>query len=185
MQKPSVQIDPSHERRRSFMRFAGVGTLLAGLILTTVGFTSFFMAFGSFEPPRYFWAAFLGIPLIAVGGICTMMGNLGNYYRYLSAEMTPAGQEILRSMAAGSHDAVETVAHAVGRGLAQGMGHPAMASPGVGDAVDCQQCGSKNSAGARFCNQCGGSLGVAPCPACGADVPGTARFCQHCGKPLP
>ena len=47
----------------------------------------------------------------------------------------------------------------------------------------CPRCSADNSAGMRFCGQCGAPLGVA-CPSCGAGTPPESRFCGQCGAPL-
>ena len=47
----------------------------------------------------------------------------------------------------------------------------------------CPRCSADNSAGMRFCGQCGAPLGVA-CPSCGASNPPEHRFCGHCGTSL-
>jgi hypothetical protein len=60
----------------------------------------------------------------------------------------------------------------------------------------CPRCGDENRPEARFCKQCGQSLGAqaAPpepptipgivCPACGATARPRARFCPRCGRSL-
>jgi len=62
--------------------------------------------------------------------------------------------------------------------------------------MQCTKCGADNKAGARFCRQCGNTLGVteraAPadatmarvCQACGAGNTPTAKFCKGCGSAL-
>jgi hypothetical protein len=47
----------------------------------------------------------------------------------------------------------------------------------------CSGCGIENSAGRKFCSECGTRL-VHPCPQCGADNEPAARFCGECGTPL-
>ncbi|HUP83054.1 MAG TPA: adenylate/guanylate cyclase domain-containing protein [Candidatus Limnocylindria bacterium] len=47
----------------------------------------------------------------------------------------------------------------------------------------CSSCGADNSAGARFCNDCGTSF-AAGCPNCGAVNKPGARFCNECGTAL-
>ncbi len=50
----------------------------------------------------------------------------------------------------------------------------------------CPQCGHENPEGTKFCQECGGKLGVAKaaCPACGAENPTGVKFCQECGTKL-
>jgi class 3 adenylate cyclase/tetratricopeptide (TPR) repeat protein len=47
----------------------------------------------------------------------------------------------------------------------------------------CPRCSADNSAGMRFCGQCGAPLG-ADCPSCGAGTPPESRFCGQCGAAL-
>jgi class 3 adenylate cyclase/tetratricopeptide (TPR) repeat protein len=49
--------------------------------------------------------------------------------------------------------------------------------------LTCASCGAENSAGARFCSECGSPLQRA-CPACGTEQPATAAFCSSCGIAL-
>jgi class 3 adenylate cyclase/tetratricopeptide (TPR) repeat protein len=49
--------------------------------------------------------------------------------------------------------------------------------------VKCPRCSAENSAGMRFCGQCGASLG-AVCPSCGFGNPTEHRFCGQCGAAL-
>jgi class 3 adenylate cyclase/tetratricopeptide (TPR) repeat protein len=49
--------------------------------------------------------------------------------------------------------------------------------------VICEQCGSENPAGQRFCGSCGSALNLS-CAACGAVNPAGQRFCGDCGAPL-
>ncbi|MEP7378266.1 MAG: adenylate/guanylate cyclase domain-containing protein, partial [Chloroflexota bacterium] len=49
--------------------------------------------------------------------------------------------------------------------------------------VICANCGTENTPGAKFCNDCGGALS-AGCPSCGATNKPGARFCNECGTSL-
>ena len=49
--------------------------------------------------------------------------------------------------------------------------------------MNCTSCQTQNSIDAKFCMQCGASLG-SRCPQCGAQLPTEARFCQKCGHRL-
>lgn len=48
----------------------------------------------------------------------------------------------------------------------------------------CVRCGMVNREGAKFCVQCGGSLGGRVCSRCGAVMGAEARFCGRCGTEL-
>src|SRR5208282_5137189 len=47
----------------------------------------------------------------------------------------------------------------------------------------CAKCGTDNSAGKRFCAECGAGLSRG-CPHCGAESAPAAKFCSECGAPL-
>ncbi len=49
--------------------------------------------------------------------------------------------------------------------------------------MKCPRCSADNSAGMKFCGQCGAALG-SPCPSCGSGNPPDHRFCGQCGAPL-
>src|SRR5262249_6940232 len=49
--------------------------------------------------------------------------------------------------------------------------------------MECPRCRHHSPAGARFCGDCGASLGRT-CPACGRLNPPNSVFCSDCGKPL-
>jgi len=72
---------------------------------------------------------------------------------------------------------------AMGTTMAQQMQQPAAPQ----QLVICQSCGTQNTAGTKFCGNCGASLvpvAKVKCPKCGADVPATMKFCGSCGSPL-
>lgn len=48
--------------------------------------------------------------------------------------------------------------------------------------AECRACGAQAGPGARFCPECGASLGApATCVKCGTDLPAGSRFCAACG----
>ena len=47
----------------------------------------------------------------------------------------------------------------------------------------CPNCGSAVPASAKFCPECGRTLG-AQCPKCGAVLTGAPKFCSECGEKL-
>jgi hypothetical protein len=147
-----TKIDPKHSDVRSLLRV--VGPILAGigLLLTFIGMVSFFASFGSFQPPRYFWCAFLGLPLLGVGLAISKLAFLGAFVRYISGETSPVAKDTLNYLAQGTQDGVKTLATAVGKGLASGMGGA------ESEGVRCGKCQQVNDADARFCESCGASL---------------------------
>jgi hypothetical protein len=181
MHRTSPQLDPRHRRTQAWLRTLGPVVLGLGGVFTAVGLFSFFSSFGTFEPPRHFWAAFIGLPLIAVGLALTRLGYLGAFYGYFFREVSPVAQDTFNTMAEGTRQGVQTMAHAVGRGLAAGMGGGVPSAP---ETFPCERCQAPNPEHARFCNQCGTALKNRVCPGCGAALAPTTRFCSECGKPI-
>jgi hypothetical protein len=108
---------PKHNAVRTFLRVGGPLMALIGLVFLIVGLVSFFSAFGSFQPPRLFWCAFVGLPLLFVGVVMSKFGYLGSVVRYLAAESAPVAKDTVNYMAEGTKDAVKTVAQAVAEGV--------------------------------------------------------------------
>ena len=166
------KLNPGHSSIRGILRV--VGPLLAGvgLIFTIIGIGSFFASFGTFEPPRYFWCAFVGLPLIALGVAISQYAFMGRLFRYVAGETAPVAKDTFNYMAEGTQQGVRTMATAAGEGLR-----------GSGSELQCAQCGQPNDSAARFCRKCGANLGTT-CSACGRLNDSGASFCDACGKPL-
>jgi uncharacterized membrane protein len=108
---------PKHNAVRNFLRIVGPTVAVIGLIFTVVGMARFFSAFGSFQPPRLFWCAFVGLPLIFVGLVMSKFGYIGSVARYLAGESAPVTKDTVNYMVEGAKDAVKTVARAVAEGV--------------------------------------------------------------------
>ena len=135
---------------RSFLRLGGPIVLGIGLVLTVIAVADFFSAFGTFTQPTNFWMAFVGLPMIAIGGGMIQAGYLGVATRYVAGEVTPTIKDTLEYV-----------------GL-------------TGSQVTCARCGGKSSPDAKFCDDCGAplrsvcaacghenALGAAFCDQCG------------------
>ena len=181
MPKVNREIDLHHQRTQSVLRLVGPVVLVTGVICTAIGLISFFSSFGTFQPPRYFWAAMIGLPLIGIGLGITRLGYLGAYFRYFSGEVTPVATDTFNTMSEGARHGLETIAHAAGRGFSAGMG--TNLPPGE-QAVVCARCEAPNPVNAKFCNQCGTALKGITCSDCGAAVDAGSRFCNQCGKAI-
>lgn len=172
--------NPGHHNQdtvRNTLRSIGPFILGAGVILVVIGFISFFSSFGSFGPPRYFWCAFLGMPLIAVGANLSRFGYMGAIGRYVAGEITPVAKDTVNYMAEESKDAMRHVSEALGAGLNQGR------SPTV--IVRCHKCNAENQAQAKFCNNCAAALLKSrACAQCGELNDPDARFCDNCAFPF-
>jgi hypothetical protein len=79
--------------------------------------------------PSKFWMAFVGLPLIAVGGWFLQAGFVGAASRFVASETAPA---------------VRTTAEAW---------------QGEASGAFCSRCGKRASVSARFCDGCGAQLG--------------------------
>ena len=111
------RIDPNHDTTRAVLRVVGPATLGVGLVFMAVGLVSFFRSFGGFEPPRYFWCAFVGIPLTWLGAALCQFGYLGAVGRYVMGEMAPVQKDAFNVVARGARPGVEALARAVGQAL--------------------------------------------------------------------
>ena len=143
-----TKIDPRHSNTRQFLRKLGPLLAGAGLLLMVIGVGSFFASFGTFEPPRYLWCCFLGIPLLAVGLGMTQFAYLGAFARYVAGEAAPVQKDTFNYLAEGTKEGVKTLATAVGEGFAA-AGRT---------QVRCRKCNHGNDADAKFCKNCGASL---------------------------
>lgn len=108
-------------RVRRTLRGVGLAVLALGGWLTLIGVGSFFASFGSFESPRYFWCAFLGMPLLFVGGVMTMFGFLGAVNRYVAGESAPVAKDVVNYMGENVQPGVKSIAKAVTEGIKEGL----------------------------------------------------------------
>jgi hypothetical protein len=108
---------PGHSTVRRFLRIAGPILVLVGLIFMAIGLISFFSAFGTFQPPRRFWCCFVGLPILAIGGMMCQFGYIGAVARYVASESAPVAKDTVNYMAEGTKDAVKTVAKSIAEGV--------------------------------------------------------------------
>jgi len=145
------RIDPRHTTTRTALRILGPTVAGIGLLFTVIGFGSFFSSFGTFEPPRYFWCAFIGLPLLVLGLALTHFAFLGSFARYVSGEAAPVMKDTFNYMAEGTKGGVRTTAQALGEGLAEGL------STTKPKAI-CPRCNLANDPDAKFCKNCGTAM---------------------------
>jgi hypothetical protein len=138
---------------KGFLRYFGAMLVGAGVILTVIGVYSRFSSWNVIGASRYFWAAFLGLPLIAIGSFLNQSANVGVYRRFSSGELTLDAEELddrtsERPMV--KCERCQTLNAAIARFCNQcGI---ALA------ALTCLGCGAEVTPGARFCHQCGKPL---------------------------
>ena len=70
---------------------------------------------------RYFWCAFLGMPLLFVGSAMTMFGFLGAMNRFVAGESAPVAKDVVNYMGENMQPGVKAIAKAVAEGLQEGL----------------------------------------------------------------
>jgi len=114
------------------------------------------------------------------GIILSSFGYMGKIARYVKQEEAPVAKDAFNYLADGTKGGIETVAGAIGKGLRKGThaGHPH-------EAVHCHKCHAPVSANAKFCSQCGHSLGkTKACANCHELNDPDAKFCGNCGQAI-
>ncbi len=108
-----------HSTVRTVLRVGGPVVALIGVVLIIVGIGSFFAAFGTFEPPRFFWCAFVGMPLLMIGLVISWFGYMGAVYRYMAGESAPVAKDVVNYMGENIQPGVKAVAKAVTEGIVE------------------------------------------------------------------
>ncbi len=108
---------PQHNTIRTVLQVGGPLFVALGLFLVLVGMVSFFASFGSFAPPRFFWCAFVGMPLLFFGGVMCKFGYMGAVYRYIAGETAPVAKDAVNYMGEGIQPGVKAVSKAVAEGI--------------------------------------------------------------------
>src|SRR5262249_37824540 len=93
------EVNPGHATIRGILRVAGPVLAVVGLIFTITGVVSFFASIGTFEPPRYFWCVFVGLPLVASGVGITQYAFMGRMFRYVAGETAPVTKDTFNYLA--------------------------------------------------------------------------------------
>ena len=114
-------LSPHHTTARTVLRVGGPVIALGGLGLIIVGVGSFFASFGSFEPPRYFWCAFAGMPLLMVGLVMCKFGYLGTIARYWAGETAPVAKDTFNYVAEGAQPGLRAVGKSITEGIVEGQ----------------------------------------------------------------
>jgi hypothetical protein len=110
-----------HSTVRKVLRVGGPIVALVGLILMIIGMVSFFASFGSFGPPRYFWCAIAGMPLLFVGLVMCKFGYLGTIFRYWTGEVAPVAKDTFNYVAEESPQALRAIGKSITEGIVEGQ----------------------------------------------------------------
>jgi hypothetical protein len=169
-------IDPRQGEVRNVLRALGPAMVMVGVGFIAVGMISFFSAFGGMEPPRLFWCAFVGMPLVGIGMSISKFAFFGAAARFLAGETAPVAKDMTNYMVEGTRGSIRDIAAAVGEGFS---------SASASSVCQCPKCGVSNSTNAHFCSQCGSPLTKSTnCPKCHESIDLHAKFCDHCGIAL-
>jgi hypothetical protein len=114
-------LSPHHTTARTVLRVGGPLIALAGLVLIIVGIGSFFASFGSFEPPRYFWCVFAGMPLFIVGVVMCKFGYLGTIARYWASETAPVAKDTFNYVAEEAQPGLRAIGKSITEGIVEGQ----------------------------------------------------------------
>ncbi|HYH87573.1 MAG TPA: SPFH domain-containing protein [Pyrinomonadaceae bacterium] len=122
------------------------------------------------------------------------LGDMDKYMRYKAAESMQdaakqpggaAGQGMGLGMGFGFG---QVMAEGI-RGGGQQGGQGQQGGGASAQGVPCPKCGTPNTAGAKFCNNCGANTQVqqaatVTCPNCQAQAQAGSKFCNNCGQSL-
>ena len=165
-------MNPHHEQTKNKLKKIGLTLLIIGGICFLVGIVDFFAAFGSFRTPTLFFFAFIGLPMVGIGGSLTLMAHQREIRQYHADEISPVINETTRDIS----PAITTIASAIREGLEQNEGDAT--SPCV-----CPTCAAPVSHTDKFCARCGSPL-TRTCPHCSNPLEADDNFCPQCGTKL-
>lgn len=115
------------------------------------------------------------------------MGALGDAQTYMQFQAADALRDAAQNEGGGAGlGAGLGAGFAVGNQMAGAFGAgPQGGGPAapVAATTPCPSCGKPNSAGVKFCSECGGKMEIVqiPCVKCGANLREGAKFCSECG----
>ena len=168
--------DPKHQQTKTNLRIAGFILVGIGGMLTLVAIIDFFSAAGGFEPPKLFFLAFIGIPLLGIGGVCLKMGYMKEVASFVASQTAPVATDTFNYVVDNTSD---SIAKAAGK-IKDKLNNDKQEKP---QRKICRHCGLDNDFDASFCRGCGKPLNRS-CPNCGNEVNDTDKFCDSCGAKL-
>ncbi len=115
----------------------------------------------------------------------TSMGVIGDAGRYAQFQAADAMRDAANNPSGGAGTGAGlgagfAIGNAMAGAMTNAMNQPQENTP---SAAKCRKCGAANSAGVKFCNDCGAKMEVdiVPCVKCGAQLQSGAKFCIECG----
>lgn len=173
------EINPNHAGVRDLLRVIGPLLMFVGGVCILVAGIDFFSVMasglhgGMSGGPKLFWLFFVGMPLLAIGGMMSQFAFMGAVARYVAEETAPVAVDTANYVGKASAPGITAIARAISEGL-----------EGTEASRACPACGTGNDAEARFCDACGHALGNRVCPSCKQENDPEARFCDGCGTAL-
>jgi membrane protease subunit (stomatin/prohibitin family) len=118
------------------------------------------------------------------------MGALGDANRYMQFQAADALRDAAQNEGGGAGlGAGLGAGFAVGGQMANAFSNVGGQQGGQGggqqtNTVPCPSCGKQNTAGVKFCADCGSKMEISkvPCVKCGAELREGAKFCSECGS---
>jgi hypothetical protein len=134
---------PDQHATQTTFRVVGCLLLVIALALLATGLVDFLSAVDSdsSDGPHKFWMLFVGVLLLAPAGWCLQAGFMGAASRYVAGETMP----VVKDSASYLTD---------GKGVL-GVGQT---DEGRLQGPFCSRCGTRNDAGASYCDHCGAAL---------------------------
>jgi membrane protease subunit (stomatin/prohibitin family) len=119
----------------------------------------------------------------------TSMGVIGDAGRYAQFQAADAMRDAAQNPSGGAGTGAGLGAgFAIGNAMAGAMSNAMNQSKTDSESerkIKCSKCGASNSAGVKFCNECGAKMETdtqtVPCVKCGAQLQSGAKFCTECG----
>ncbi|HEY7785016.1 MAG TPA: SPFH domain-containing protein [Pyrinomonadaceae bacterium] len=117
----------------------------------------------------------------------TSMGVIGDAGRYAQFQAADAMRDAAQNPGGGAGTGAGLGAgFAIGNAMAGAMADamkPRKDEGGVDTRTSCPKCGASNSAGVKFCSECGEKMGATTvsCVKCGSPLQSGAKFCAECG----
>lgn len=157
-------MNEKHLQKKRLFKILGSSILSIGIILTIIAFINFFITFNSGEGiPKLFFLAFIGMPLIAIGGILISFGYRKEITTYIKNESIPVANDALNELKPGISSASEALSKK--------------------RTITCPVCKAINDIDATYCKKCGTKLKKI-CPTCGYENDLDSEYCAKCGIKL-
>ncbi|HET6862599.1 MAG TPA: SPFH domain-containing protein [Pyrinomonadaceae bacterium] len=117
----------------------------------------------------------------------TSMGVIGDVGRYAQFQAADAMRDAAQNPGGGAGSGAGLGAgFAIGNAMAGAMSDAINKSnTSARTGISCPKCGSQNTPGAKFCNECGAKIeassSTVPCVKCGSPLQAGTKFCNECG----